>query len=87
MPYINPNRRQQLDPLLNELGSRVKNVGELNYAICRLGVLLMKQLPHGGYASLSAVRGAMIDASDEFWRRLGIPYEELKRAENGDIFS
>jgi hypothetical protein len=37
------------------------------------------------YARLSAIRGAISDASDEFYRRVMVPYEEAKIVEHGDV--
>jgi len=85
MPYIPPNQRPRLDTVVHQLeAARSLSPGEMNYLITRL---LMVWLPvDPGYADYSRVRAVLQDISDEFYRRLMIPFEDYKIALNGDAF-
>ncbi len=89
MPYITQPQRHSLDSFIRELSVMISSPGELNYAISRLLSLLVTQECYGkqpGYQDLSRWRAAVIDASDEFYRRVIGPYEDNKRAINGDVY-
>lgn len=59
----------------------IKVPGELNYLISR--VLAQHQ---DGYHDMSAWRAAVIDAAEEYYRRVMAPYEDRKCKENGDVY-
>ena len=89
MPYIKANRREPLDMLVMDF-ARVRDdygmgEGELNYLFTRL--LLEWVGRTRTYDLLSAARGILQDVSDEFYRRVVTPFEELKRWENGDVYA
>lgn len=80
MPYISDEqRRRELTPL-----SRARDVGELNYQIfmCMKHYLEGKKL---SYAEIQNALGSCNEAQHEFRRRILVPYEQLKIAENGDV--
>ena len=78
MPYIAQGLRKTAErtPL---------NEGELNFAVTRL---LLDYLDRRGlsYATLNECVGALECCKCEFVRRVVNPYEEGKRATNGDVF-
>jgi len=59
--------------------------GVLNFQITEL---LKEYVRHHGtsYDTLNAVVGALGCVKAEFYRRVVAPYEDLKRAENGDVY-
>jgi len=84
MPYITQDRRKEFDSLLSQLGTRIKNKGEMNYCVS----ILMKWYVsiHGeNYQNLSDAKNALTDAASEFERRILHQYEDEKIKENGDL--
>lgn len=61
------------------------NAGELNYLISRL---IFKYYSANGqrYAQINDVMGAIEGAKLEFYRRVAVPYEDLKCSANGDVY-
>lgn len=86
MPYIAMNERQELYPLIRPLAEKLEAMGftpgQLNYCVTRL----MIERGATRYADLSATRAAVMDAADEYQRRVINPYEDRKAAEAGDIY-
>lgn len=59
--------------------------GELNYLVSSLTKLYVDR--HGtSYAVLNDVVGVLGAANMEFYRRVVVPYEDKKIAENGDCY-
>jgi cystathionine beta-lyase family protein involved in aluminum resistance len=81
MPYIKKEARTEISD-----GRRpLTTAGELNYAITVL--LLGYTRVHGlSYQTLNEVVGVMECAKQEYYRRLAVPYEEMKILENGDLY-
>ena len=92
MPYIKRDRRPVFDKKLADLAVLIQSEGELNYCLSRLAgyTLQMETSSPGGsvvsYRDLNAIIGVFECAKTEFYRRVVIPYEEEKCAENGDVF-
>lgn len=82
MPYVKQQRR----PLLKPTSDVVPKVaGELNYQVTELIVDYVQR--HGlSYQTINDVRGALLNCSDEFYRRVAAPYEDSKIKENGDVY-
>lgn len=78
MPYIEPKDRiaAAVAPL---------TAGELNYAITKLviGFVRAKGL---SYQTISDALGALDGAKAEFYRRVAVPYENMKIVANGDVY-
>lgn len=94
MPYVPQDARERLDPqierlaaeivaLADEEGQGAAFAGFLNYACTRLALEVM---PTRRYWSIATVVGVMQNVAEEFYRRVGAPYEEQKRAEHGDVY-
>ena len=85
MPYINPERRRQIN-----VGGKPVTTGELNYAITRAIIQFVEgqMIVHGGlrYITINDVRGAVEGAKLEFERRVAFPYEDKAIAKNGDVY-
>ncbi len=84
MPYIPRNEQDVINRRINTLGV-VTTPGQLNYAI---NILLFQYLAGEPttYQRLNEIIGALECAKLEFTRRLVVPYEDLKRDQNGDIY-
>ena len=87
MPYIKQNMRPLIDSHLDELRVVIHSPGELNYATTRLvlNYLASDNSPQGYYV-INEVIGALECAKLEFYRRLVIPYEDMKINQNGDVY-
>lgn len=90
MPYVKPEKRALLDPVLKQLLELVRKdkgveVGDLNYAITRI---LLAYLDRQGlkYENINAVIGVLECAKQEFYRRIAGPYEDKKKKLNGDVY-
>jgi hypothetical protein len=79
MPYIEQNYREGA-------ATAPLTPGELNYAFTKLidGYLAQKGLT---YAHINDCLGALEGAKLEFYRRVAVPYENDKRAANGDVYT
>lgn len=80
MPYI---------PLADRAFAREcpETPGELNYAITRLVIDYLDRQGACTYENINACLGAMAGAQAEFYRRVAVPYEDLKLALHGDVFN
>jgi hypothetical protein len=97
MPYIDPKYRKRLDPLIDKLADEVVHearqekydaafTGLLNYVYTRLVLKIVKRLfGKVRYWVIAAVSGVFKNASDEWYRRVGAPYEDRKIKSEGDL--
>ena len=83
MPYIPPDRRHELRPACEP----AIGPGELNYQITSLIRQYLDSRWKVDYRALNDVLGALEGAKAEFYRRVVVPFEEEKRAANGDVYS
>jgi hypothetical protein len=97
MPYIAQQDRRPLDPLIDQLAHQIVTqakaytydaafAGLLNYACTRLALKVIR-LQFGAlrYWLIATVTGIFHNIADEFYRRLGAPYEEKQRERSGDV--
>lgn len=87
MPYIPETDREDIDAELEEL-TRILSlhkwpVGMVNYAISQIMWTWFREVP--GYTTINSVRGVLGCVWDEFYRRIGAPYEEVAKGRNGDL--
>lgn len=79
MPYIPQGDRERLivtgDP---------ETPGELNYVITVLVNNYWEDRKN--YSAINDILGALQGASNEFYRRVAIPYEDTKIEQNGDVY-
>src|SRR3989344_6072264 len=97
MPYIPSIQRKNLDPLIDELAMKVvaesrqqKNeaafVGILNYVCTRLALKVIRErFGKMRYWIIAAVSGVFSNIADEFYRRVGVPYEDKQMEKNKDV--
>ncbi len=86
MPYITQEKRDEFDATGKAGRNPVtETAGELNYEIT---LKLLKYLKVKGlsYATINDIVGALEGAKMEFYRRVAVPYENKKIAENGDVY-
>ena len=87
MPYIKKEQRPEIDALVNPLIEHIKNLpvedqdGSLNYAITKTikGIYPIK------YFHINRALGVLSAVTQEFYRKIVGPYEDIKIKENGDV--
>jgi hypothetical protein len=97
MPYISRKHRQTLDPLIDKLAWQIaqeaKDVGYdgafaglINYTCTRLALKVARQ-QFGAmrYWIIAILTGTFKNIADEFYRRIGVPYENQQIEKNGDV--
>jgi len=85
MPYITQERRAALDDNSLYADPDPMNAGELNYMFTTIALdYILRQGKN--YQHINDVIGALEGAKLEFYRRLAVPYENNKVAENGDVY-
>lgn len=97
MPYIAPEIRQELDPLIDALAQRLAHQAEaagydgaftglLNYATLRLALgVVQRRFGPLRYWLIAALTGVFHNVAAEFYRRLAAPYEERQCQAHGDV--
>jgi len=97
MPYIAPQHRQDLDPLIDELADCIVGgareygydgafAGFLNYACTRLALeVAHRQFGPLRYWLIAMITGTFNNLADEFYRRVAAPYEDKQIARSGDL--
>jgi hypothetical protein len=97
MPYIAPELRRELDPLIDMLADRLAAQAEaaeydgaftglLNYTCTRLALAVIRR--HFGrlrYWLIAALTGVFHNIASEFYRRVAVPYEDRQMAQSGDV--
>lgn len=81
MPYISDEDRIAL-----EAGDRMRTPGDLAYIVASE---VDRYLKANGlsYQTLAEVTGVLETAKLEVYRRIAAPYEDEKRAQNGEVYS
>lgn len=84
MPYIKQSDRPTYDKDIESLTKNINSSGETNYVITSLLHLLVQK--NGmNYDCVNTLMGVLTCVQQEFYRKVVVPYEELKIQENGDI--
>lgn len=87
MPYIDRSKRTPLDEALEPALKKIalgRDKGEMNYMLTRLVLAWLRQRGQS-YNTISDVKAVLDDVRSEFHDRYMRPYEDKKRAENGDV--
>lgn len=83
MPYVNAARRL----MLNKQGIEgCEKPGELNYLITQMLTRYFHRTGGANYQAINDILGALEGAKLEFYRRVAVPYEQMKMEENGDVY-
>jgi hypothetical protein len=97
MPYIPPKHREELDVLIDQLADRIISAakeyeydgafaGFLNYTCTRLALqVVLKEFGRMRYWLIAMITGTFKNIADEFYRRVGVPYENEQIAKSGDL--
>lgn len=83
MPYIVERNREALKP---EARSYAETSGELTFQFQQIIKEYLKGKGELSYTVISEVLAALSGAKLDFWDRIGRPYEDQKRQENGDVW-
>jgi len=86
MPYIPNNVRHALDLITGSVRSLGQQTtpGESNYVLTTIVLAFLGESPD--YAGLERMLGRLEALKLETWRRMMVPYEDGKRAANGDVY-
>ena len=85
MPYIKQERRDPGFWLDKTIEPGKPNAGDLNYQL----TMACKHYLHEkgvSYQAINDIIGALEGAKLEFYRRIAEPYEDIKIAQNGDVY-
>jgi len=93
MPYITQQKRDSLNPYLEALSDEIviqsdsdAAMGDLNYCICMLIILLIKKINEKvRYIWIDKVDGVLSNVGREFYDRVGREYEDRAVEKNGDL--
>ncbi|HUW45784.1 MAG TPA: hypothetical protein VMW50_08310 [Dehalococcoidia bacterium] len=86
MPYIDPERRVDIDKAIAEILNKHLFKGDITYAISKLAHEWVKYAcPAYNYMARSEGKSILADALDEYNNAVMNPYENKKRLENGPI--
>lgn len=80
MPYVKQETRAVLDS-----GTAPRGPGELNYALTKV-IMRYWHADTPSYLKINDILGALEGAKAEFYRRVAVPYETQKCAENGEVY-
>lgn len=80
MPYITKEARRRIFEEEN-----ATTPGELNYMFTILALDYLDS-KHETYQTINDIIGALECCKQEFYRRIVVPYEELKLRSNGDVY-
>jgi len=93
MPYIKQNKRDVLDPIIEDLHQALVELelddesnnfeGNMNYVITKL-ITLCYNSP--SYREINDVVGMLECCKLEYYRRAAAPYESQKAMENSDVY-
>ena len=93
MPYIAQEKRDVMDPVIEELIQTFRGLqsddpedntqANLNYVLSRL----LDKMYTSNYQELNNAVGMLMCTALEYYRRIGVPYEDQKAFENGDVYS
>ncbi len=97
MPYTSQNKREALNPLIDQLALKIIEQGKeggdekafagmINYTCTRLAAQIVRlQFGKIRYWMVALIVGVFHNIADEFYRRVGVPYEEEQIKKNGDV--
>jgi hypothetical protein len=85
MPYIKPSKRKPFKKPIGDLMGFIENEGDLNYVISKICKRYMQMKEPTNYSLLNEIIGVLESAKLEFYRRVMVPYEDVKINEHGDI--
>lgn len=95
MPYIVDEKRNVLDPIIDQLhralveletDDEMNNMeGNINYTFTRLLMMVYGDRTTTNYSACNDAMGVLSAVQHEFYRKVVAPYEDQKEFENGSI--
>lgn len=95
MPYIKQDKRDMLDPVIEQLHQTLVDLqldddmnnmeGNINYTITRLLMMVYGDRNSTRYAQINDALGVIDAVGKEYYRVVAAPYEDQKRFENGEV--
>jgi len=95
MPYIKQEQRIPLEEPIKQLTAEIVKLslkgdltgmsGLLNYSFSRILMGVIRGTGGIRYHKIASVSGMLKNVSDEFYRRVVVPYEDRQIKANGDI--
>lgn len=92
MPYVVTNKRQKLDPIIDDLKRALFELeaddptnnteGNVNYFVSTL----LSHIYTGSYDSVNRAVGMLECIKLEYYRKAAAPYEDQKEFENGPVY-
>ena len=92
MPYIRQDKRDTLDPVIDDLITTIRGLqsddpadnteSNLNYVISRL----LDKMYIADYREINNALGLLSAVSQEYYRRVAAPFENQKCHDNGDVY-
>lgn len=87
MPYIKQDKRNEIKDIIHSQEvNAIETVGDLNYTITMICKKFMEMNGGISYTNVNSIIGVLDCAKQEFYRKVGAPYEDEKIKENGDVF-
>jgi len=86
LPYIEKERRERFEAGLNDLGKSIEKAGDLDYCITKLCSYFMDTIGGLKFKNLALVSGVLLFVILETYRRVASPYEDKKKAVNGEVY-
>jgi hypothetical protein len=95
MPYITQDRRDALDPIVEQLVHKLSELqldnfdeknsteGNVNYFVSQL---LNRVYTPTSYKAINDVVGLLTCIKDEYYRKVAAPYEDQKEFDNGSVY-
>lgn len=93
MPYIAQNKRDTLDPAIDELIAALENLNELDQPdnmegnINYVFSVVLNRLYTKNYADINNAIGVLNCIALEYYSRFAVPYEAQKAFDNGDVYT
>lgn len=92
MPYIKQEKRDRLDPVVEDLILTLRNLqlddpmddpeGNVNYVITRI----LDKMYNANYREIKNACGVLTSCLLEYYRRVAVPLENQKAFDNGDAY-
>ncbi len=93
MPYISKEKREVLDPVIEDLIQAFRGLqsddpldntqANLNYVISRL----LDRMYTSNYQEIVNALGTLVATALEYYRRVAAPYENQKCHDEGDVYN
>ena len=91
MPYIAPDDREKFDECIEHISDSILTCGDINYVVSSIisKYLESVNIAEGkvSYFHINQMIGVLECAKLELYRRIAVPYEDIKITENGDIYN